>query len=104
KLAPGVEGLVHISELAHHRVFAVNNIVKEGQPVEVKVMSIEPEAQRIGLSLKATQAAPQPKTAEKPETAAVEEPPRKPVVPKREGPLKGGRGKTAGGDQFGLNW
>lgn len=103
KLAPGIEGLVHISELAHHRVFAVGNVVKEGQPVEVKVMSIEPEEQRIGLSLKATQAAPKP-AAEKPAEEQPEEPLRKPVVPRREGPLKGGRGKSAGGDQFGLNW
>jgi small subunit ribosomal protein S1 len=103
KLAPGVEGLVHLSELAHHRVFAVSNVVKEGQEVQVKVMSIDPEAQRIGLSLKATQNAPE-KKSDKPDQAPVEEPPRKPVVPKREGPLKGGLGKSAGGDQFGLNW
>ena len=31
KLAPGIEGLVHISELAHHRVYQVGNVVEEGQ-------------------------------------------------------------------------
>jgi small subunit ribosomal protein S1 len=104
KLAPGVEGLIHISELAHHKVFRVENVVKEGEEVECKVLSVDAEAQRIGLSLKATIA-----KAVKPESAAkdepeVDEPPRPLAVPKRSGPLKGGIGKPSGGDQFGLKW
>jgi small subunit ribosomal protein S1 len=54
KLAPGVEGLIHISELAHHKVFRVENVVKEGEEVECKVLSVDAEAQRMSLSLKAT--------------------------------------------------
>ncbi|MEX0613680.1 MAG: S1 RNA-binding domain-containing protein, partial [Pirellulales bacterium] len=53
KLAPGVEGLIHISELAHGRVFRVSDVLSEGQEVEVKILSIDPEKQRISLSLKA---------------------------------------------------
>jgi small subunit ribosomal protein S1 len=53
KIAPGVEGLIHISELAHHRVVQVRNVVKEGEEVEVKIVSVDEEQQRIGLSLKA---------------------------------------------------
>jgi small subunit ribosomal protein S1 len=45
KLAPGVEGLIHISELAHHKVFRVENVVKEGEEVECKVLSVDTEAQ-----------------------------------------------------------
>lgn len=105
KLAPGVEGLIHISELAHHRVFKVDNVVKEGQEVEVKIVSVDAEAQRIGLSLKALLSAPVKAEKKKPEDAeAADAPPRPLAVPKRAGPLKGGVGKNSGGDQFGLRW
>jgi small subunit ribosomal protein S1 len=103
KLAPGVEGLVHISELAHHKVYKVENVVKEGQEVECKVLEVDPEAQRISLSLKAAVAKPQkPDEAAKPE--APEEPRRELAVPKRSGPLKGGIQRKGGGEQFGLKW
>ncbi|HZL86821.1 MAG TPA: S1 RNA-binding domain-containing protein [Pirellulaceae bacterium] len=105
KLAPGVEGLIHISELAHHKVYKVENVVKEGQEVEVKVVSVDAEAQRMGLSLKALLAAPVKAERKKEETETeVETPPRPLAVPKRSGPLKGGVGKTSGGEQFGLQW
>jgi small subunit ribosomal protein S1 len=104
KLAPGVEGLIHISELAHHKVFRVENVVKEGEEVECKVLSVDADAQRIGLSLKAT-IAKAVKESDKPkDQPEIEEPRREPVVPKRAGPLKGGAGKTSGGEQFGLKW
>lgn len=102
KLAMGVEGLIHVSELSHSRVYAVKNIVKEGQTVSVKVLSVDPESQRMSLSLKATLAAPVKET--KKEEAEVDEPPRKPVIPKRNAPLKGGIGRSSGGEQFGLKW
>jgi small subunit ribosomal protein S1 len=104
KLEPGVEGLIHISELAHHRVFAVSNIVKEGDEVEVKILSVDAENQRIGLSLKATQAAPVREEKKVETEAGDDEPPRELAVPKHKGPLKGGRDKPSGGDQFGLKW
>ncbi|MFM7931022.1 MAG: S1 RNA-binding domain-containing protein, partial [Pirellula sp.] len=58
KLATGIEGLIHISELAHRRVNNVSQVITEGQEVEVKILSVDRSAQRIGLSLKATQAKP----------------------------------------------
>ena len=61
RLEPGVEGLIHISELAHGRVFRASDVVSEGQEVEVKVVSVDPEAQRIGLSLKRSNCAPSQK-------------------------------------------
>jgi small subunit ribosomal protein S1 len=106
KLAPGVEGLVHISELAHHRVVQVTNVVKEGDEIEVKILSVDTDAQRIALSLKDAHPMPEAQKtlpAEE-EGQAQEEPPRKPVVPPRSGPLKGGTDKSSGGDQFGLKW
>jgi small subunit ribosomal protein S1 len=105
KIAPGVEGMVHISELAHHRVHAVQNVVKERQEVEAKILSIDPEAQRIALSMKACIQPPEKEKTKKEDAApAIEEPPRTPIVPKREGNLKGGTKNKAGGEKFGLNW
>ncbi len=102
RVSTGVEGLIHLSELAHHRVHRVSNVVQEGQTVDVKVLSVEPEKQRMSLSLKAAQAAPE--VVETPEVATVEEAPREPALPKHRGPLKGGFGGATGGEQFGLKW
>src|SRR5262245_12483022 len=104
KLAPGVEGLIHISELAHHKVYKVENVVKEGQEVECKVLDVDPEAQRMSLSLKAAIAKPEKADDGAKEKAEVEEPPRELAVPKRSGPLKGGIQRKSGGEQFGLKW
>ncbi|MCA9218118.1 MAG: S1 RNA-binding domain-containing protein [Planctomycetales bacterium] len=101
KLEPGVEGLVHISELAHHRVSRVNLIVSEGQEVDVKVLSVDSDAQKISLSMKAAQAAP-----EKPKPAEEEEDDEPARVVKTQDPstLKGGLSRPTGGEQFGLKW
>ena len=102
RLTAGVEGLVHISEMAHHRVTRVDTLVSEGQEVEVKVLSFDREAQKIGLSIKAAQQPP-PEAEGKPEE--VEEPQRDPVVkPSHSGPLKGGNNRETGGERFGLRW
>ena len=52
ELEPGIEGLIHVSELSTQRVRRVRDIVTEGQMVEVEVLSVEPENRRVGLSLK----------------------------------------------------
>lgn len=101
KLAPGVEGLVHISELSNVRVSQVAKVVQEGQEVEVKVLTVDRENQKIGLSLKAAQAPP-PKAAEAKEE--VEEPVRKPAIKKRPGPLKGGFDRGDDAKKIGLSW
>ncbi len=101
ELEPGVEGLVHVSELAHHRVWRVADVVSEGQEVDVIVMSVDEEKQRIGLSIKAAQAKPV-KEQKKEESEEPEAPP--PVLQQPKTPLKGGVGRGSGGDQFGLKW
>ena len=58
ELEPGVEGLLHISELAHQRVGHVSDIVRIGQEVQVQVISMDPLARKIGLSIKALIAPP----------------------------------------------
>lgn len=52
EIAPGVEGLVHISELAEHRVTRVGELCRPGQQIKVRILNIDPEARRIGLSRK----------------------------------------------------
>jgi small subunit ribosomal protein S1 len=102
RLAPGVEGLVHISELSHKRVFRVTDVLTEGQEVEVLVMAVDPEQQRISLSLKALEAKAAPAAKEASEETA------EPVVAvapkKRKVPLQGGMGGPATGEKFGLKW
>jgi small subunit ribosomal protein S1 len=53
ELEPGVEGLIHISELGQNRVRRVRDVVQEGQDVEVQIVNIDKAQRRIGLSLKA---------------------------------------------------
>lgn len=47
-----VEGLVHISELSHRRIQHPKEIVQEGEDLTLKILRIEPERRRLGLSLK----------------------------------------------------
>ena len=104
ELEPGVEGLVHISELSHKRVARVSDVVKEGDEVEVAILSVDPQAQRISLSLKTLAPPPEMEATQAP-ASDKDEPPPPPAKPKKPtGPLKGGLGRGAGGDCFGLNW
>ncbi|HET7578570.1 MAG TPA: 30S ribosomal protein S1 [Bacillales bacterium] len=54
----GVDGLVHISQLAHYRVETPSEVVNEGDAVNVKVLSIDRDSERISLSIKETQPGP----------------------------------------------
>ena len=49
---PGVEGLVHISQIAHEHIATPNEKLEEGQEVQVKVLSVDPEEHRLSLSIK----------------------------------------------------
>ncbi len=53
EIQPGVEGLIHISELSHSRVNRVDQVVKVDEIVKVQVLNVDPESRRISLSLKA---------------------------------------------------
>ena len=107
KLEPGVEGLIHISEMGHGRVNRPGDVVSEGQEVDVKVLSVDPEAQRIGLSLKAL--IPQPDESE-PKTDADDPIPSEEELQKiqkkrkADKHLKGGISSPSGGEKFGLKW
>jgi polyribonucleotide nucleotidyltransferase len=53
EIFPGTEGLVHVSELAHDRVEKVSDVLKEGDEIEVKVLSIEEGTGKVRLSRRA---------------------------------------------------
>ncbi len=50
----GIDGLVHISQVSHEHVSDVSEVLAEGQDVTVKVLSVDPENERISLSIKET--------------------------------------------------
>ncbi len=52
ELEEGVDGLIHISELANERVRSVTDKVKPGQEVEVRVLGVDSDARRISLSMR----------------------------------------------------
>lgn len=66
ELFPGVEGLVHISQIAHKHIATPHEVLKEGEEVKVKVkvLEVSPENQRIALSIKALEEKPEPKVEE----------------------------------------
>jgi small subunit ribosomal protein S1 len=51
-LEDGLEGLLHISELADHKVENPEDVVKVGDDIEVKILRVDPEERKIGLSRK----------------------------------------------------
>ena len=105
KLEPGVEGLVHVSELAHRHVRSVGDVVKEGEPVECRVLTCDPDEQRLSLSIKALATRPAPAGAGAADEADEPEPEAAPPVTKKHtGPLKGGLGSQSDGARFGLTW
>ena len=87
EVSPGVEGLVHISEMAHERVNRPSQIVKVGQVVNVQVLSVDPGRQRISLSMKKA-AASDESAADRDDDPAM----RKLREKFGGGPLKGGIG------------
>jgi small subunit ribosomal protein S1 len=87
ELEPGVEGLIHVSELAPQRVWRVKDVIAAGQEVRVMILSIDKEARRISLSLKAAIPPEEPKAVEpEEEEEEIEVKPERP----RTTPLRGG--------------
>jgi ribosomal protein S1 len=101
ELMPGVEGLVHISELSNKRVGNVKEVVKESDWVDVYILSIDTENKKMSLSIKQAMAINNP-PPEPTEESVEEETPAKPKNTFK-GPLKGGIGESTGG-KFGLKW
>ena len=96
ELEPGIDGLVHISQINHGWIANAAEALKEGDEVEVKVMSYENE--RITLSIKELLEAPaEPEVAETAEEGGSERPSRTASFNKRlEGQEKGERKEKKG--------
>lgn len=129
ELMPGVEGLVHISEISHKRIGNVAEVLSEGDWIDVFIQSIDETGRRLSLSMKQLAPEPQPEMVEstgeggqegeagdgmgqrggkqqgkgkKAEMESVAVPLKVKNLPK--GPLKGGVGSGGDGDKFGLKW
>ncbi len=88
EIEPGVEGLIHISELSPNRVRRVADIVKAGQEVEVRILKVEPELKKMALSLLPPFKGTPVEEANETEENEVPSVPK----PERKVPLKGGLG------------
>ena len=64
---PGVEGLVHISQIANKHIGTPHEVLSEGQQVQVKVLDVNEDAQRLSLSIKELEEKPVEETYELPE-------------------------------------
>ena len=90
ELEPGLEGLLHISELADHKVESPEEVVKVGDEIEVTVLRVDNAARKIGLSRKS---ASEPEEAKAPDATA--------APPKEKRELRGGTG-SGGAPLFSL--
>lgn len=72
EIAPGVEGLVHISQISHKHIGTPHEVLKEGQMVQVKILEINTDDKRVSLSIKETEEAPA--AVERPERQGRREP------------------------------
>jgi small subunit ribosomal protein S1 len=87
ELEPGLEGLLHISELADHKVDSPEEVVKVGDEIEVKILRVDRGERKIGLSRKKAQWS-------RPESEREDAPPAGEPSPEAEKELKGGLGES----------
>ncbi len=52
EVAPGIEGLVHVSQISEKRVAQPSDVLSPGQEVQVKILEVHPEEERMALSMK----------------------------------------------------
>ncbi len=96
ELEPGLEGLLHISELADHKVESPEDVVKVGDEIEVKILRVDAADRKIGLSRKRLGWSKDEEEEEaKAEAAAQPAAPAASGRPQRE--LRGGTGSSSGG-------
>jgi small subunit ribosomal protein S1 len=85
-LEDGLEGLLHISELADHKVENPEEVVKVGDEIEVKILRVDTEERKIGLSRKRVE------WAEEDDAGAAGTPSQRPKTPQSD--LRGGLGES----------
>jgi small subunit ribosomal protein S1 len=85
RVRDGLEGLIHISELSHQRVAHPGDVVHEGQTIKLKIISLDSERHRLGLSLKQAEEPPaRPPMPEAPVQVAQSSSPRPERRPRPE--------------------
>ena len=67
EVLPGIDGLVHISQISHKRVESPKDALKVGQEVQVKVLEVNADAERVSLSIKALEERPAQEEGQKDE-------------------------------------
>lgn len=76
EVLPGIDGLVHVSQISHKRIENPKEALKVGQEVQVKVLEVNADAERVSLSIKALEERPAQEEGQKEEKRAAR--PRRP--------------------------
>lgn len=79
EVLPGIDGLVHVSQISHKRIENPKEALKVGQEVKVKVLEVNAEAERVSLSIKTLEERPAQEEGQKEEKRAA-----RPRRPKRQ--------------------
>ena len=79
EVLPGIDGLVHVSQISHKRIENPKEALKVGQEVTVKVLEVNADAERVSLSIKALEERPAQEEGQKEEKRAA-----RPRRPKRQ--------------------
>lgn len=79
EVLPGIDGLVHVSQISHKRIENPKEALKVGQEVHVKVLEVNADAERVSLSIKALEERPAQEEGQKEEKRAA-----RPRRPKRQ--------------------
>lgn len=79
EVLPGIDGLVHVSQISHKRIENPKEALKVGQEVKVKVLEVNADAERVSLSIKALEERPAQEEGPKEEKRAA-----RPRRPKRQ--------------------
>jgi small subunit ribosomal protein S1 len=98
ELRPGLEGLVHISQIAHHRIGHPSEAVAPGDVVQVKILGVDPDRKRISLSIR--EADPKPISSAPPARRESHGRPSAAPTPSKPADTTQGTGATLG-DLFG---
>jgi small subunit ribosomal protein S1 len=97
ELEPGLEGLLHISELADHKVESPEDVVKVGDEIEVKVLRVDVAERKVGLSRKRLGWSKEEVEAADAETPEAATPAGKAPAKPKARELRGGTGSGTGG-------
>ncbi len=86
EIEDGIEGLIHISQLSHRHVKTADEVVEVGETREAKIINIDAEQERVGLSLKELEEKPEPKEeSKKPEKSSSQKSKKKEEEPSSGG-------------------